>query len=174
MLRHRVTDRLRDGWTAGDRDSKMKSGKLKTYTVWDKEIKRLGKNDNLKVSFQFWCFTTDIMAEKGRQGKDGRIKRQRKAKETDRWIASQVQLPSLDVVLNAYATLPSHTQGLAPYCLSIPCSLSAPTISSVTIFPYPHLKISEPLFACPILSPTNSKKLSYCSSPYSAPSLLNS
>lgn len=40
--------------------------------------------------------------------------------------------------------------------------------------PLPHLKISEPLFACPILSPANSKKLSYCSSPYSAPSLFNS
>lgn len=152
----------------------MKSGKRKTYTVWDKEIKGLGKNDNLKVSFQFWCFTTDIMAEKGRRGQDGRIERQRKAKETDRWIASQVQLPSLDLVLNPDATLPSHPQGLAPYCLHIPHSLLAPAVNSVTIVPYRHLKISEPLFACPILPPTNSKKLSYCPSPYSAPSLLNS
>lgn len=117
------------------------------------------------------------MAEKGRQGKDGRIKRQRKAKETGGQPA-RYDCPSLDLVLNPCAA-PPHTHpptgsgSLLPehstltlgsfYCQSI-CHLP----------PTPPLKISEPRFACPVLSPTNSKKLSYCSTPYSAPSLLNS
>ena len=46
--------------------------------VSNKDIKRLGKNDNLEVFFQLSCFITDI----GQREKDkARIKGQRKAKE---------------------------------------------------------------------------------------------
>lgn len=52
MLRQRLTHRFRDAETAENGDSKMEPETLKTHTVPDKEVKRLGTNVNLVVSCQ--------------------------------------------------------------------------------------------------------------------------